>query len=238
MTQRDDAAVTGHGTRARPRARRRGARLLKIAVVLGFAALSMYTASGPLLTMLGRQLVHADPPERVDVMIVLASGVDRVIEAAQLYKAGYAPLVLLTTDPRDPSLEFLRSRGIHIETSEEVRQRILQGLGVPPASVLFLDEVVNSTADEARLFADWARQRPIRSVMIVTSPSHTARSRLTFRNALKDRQVKIVVRPSTLARFRPESWWKSRYTLREGIIEWQKLVYFALVELWRAPARP
>ena len=196
----------------------------------------MYAASTPILTFLGAQLIQADPLERVDAMVVLASGTDRIIEAADLYRAGYAPLVVLTTDPPDPTEQFLRSRGIAVENGEQRRVRLLEALGVPRASVVVLDKVIYSTADEAYTFAEWIRGRPIRSVMIVTSPPHTARSRLTFAHVLKDSPLRVIVRPSTLTRFRSDSWWRSRDTLREGFIEWQKLVYYRLFELWRAPA--
>ena len=191
----------------------------------------LYVYSTPLLTLVGEQLIHADPLERVDAMVVLASGTDRIVEAAELYSEGYAPLIILTTDPPDPTQQFLRSRGMDVQTSEERRQRILHALGVPPAAILVLDEVIRSTADEARIFARWSSGRPIRSVIIVTSPAHSARSRLTFAHALQDKEIRVLVRPSKLAIFRSDTWWHSRDTLREAIIEWQKLVYYRLFEL-------
>jgi uncharacterized SAM-binding protein YcdF (DUF218 family) len=216
-------------------ARRRRVRWIRIAAGVIIVAVLLYAASAPLLTYLGGQLVHADPPERVDAMIVLASGIDRIIEASELYKAGYAPLVVLTRDPPEPTNEFLRSHGIPVDSGEQRRQTILHALGVPPQAIVVLDEVIYSTADEARIFARWAASRPIRSVMIVTSPPHTARSRLTFIHALRGRMVKVIVRPSTLTRFRADNWWKSRDTLRDGFYEWQKLVYYRLFELTGSP---
>jgi uncharacterized SAM-binding protein YcdF (DUF218 family) len=91
--------------------------------------------------------------------------------------------------------------------------------------------VVMSTSDEARVFAQWAQGRAIRSALLVTSPPHTARSRLTFRDALRDTGIEVRVRPSTLDPFRADRWWQSRVTLREGVIEAQKLLYYRLFEL-------
>jgi hypothetical protein len=70
---------------------------------------------------------------------------------------------------------------------------------------------------------------------------HTARSRLTFIRAARDQSLQIIVRPSDDARFQSGSWWRSRATLRDGLLEWQKLLYYRLVELPRfrpAPASP
>ena len=210
-----------------PRRRRWAGVLAAIAIVAALLA----AFSTRVLTFMGDQLVHSDPLERVDAMIVLASGMDRIIEAAELYGDGYAPLIVLTRDPPESSAEFLRSRGIDVENSEERRQRILRALGVPESAIVVLGEPINSTADEARVFAQWSRGRSIRSLMIVTSPAHTARSRMTFADELQGRSIRVLARPSTLARFRSDTWWRSRDTLREGVIEWQKLVYYRLFDL-------
>jgi uncharacterized SAM-binding protein YcdF (DUF218 family) len=209
----------------------RSRRLLGAAAVLGVIAAVSYAFSTPLLTFVGEQLVHTDPLEHVDAMVVLASGLDRIIEAAELYSGGYAPLVVLTKDPPEPTNQFLRSHGIDAPSSEERRQQILHALGVPPTAIVVLGEVIRSTADEARVFAAWSRGRPIRSVIIVTSPAHTARSRLTFADTLRDQGIRVLARPSKLARYRSDTWWHSRDTLREAFFEWQKLIYYRLFEL-------
>ena len=207
---------------------------LKILAVAAVAAALLYLFATPVLTFFGRQLVHADPLQRADVMIVLAPGIDRVIEGADLYKSGYAPVVVLTTEPPEPSVRFLLDRGIPIETSEQRRMRVLQALGVPEKSIVLLPDIVASTMDEARVFARWAEGQPIRSLLIVTSSFHTARSRLTFGRVLRDRGIAVRVYPSRLARYRADTWWHSRDTVREGIIESQKLLYYYLFETFAA----
>jgi uncharacterized SAM-binding protein YcdF (DUF218 family) len=219
--------VAGSVERERPGRRRL---LAAVAAVLVALVLLVYAFSTPLLTAMGAALVHADPLERADAMIVLAPLIDRVVEAAELYRGGYAPIVVLTRETRDPAEQFLIDRGI-VDSGEEGRRDILNALGVPLDAIVILDGVVNSTADEARGFADWAGHHAIRSVMVVTSPSHTARSRLAFLDALENLPIKVIVRPSRLDGFRSDTWWRSRGTLREGIVEWQKLVYYRLVEL-------
>lgn len=205
--------------------------LLAVAAAMAAAAVVVYAMSTPLLSFMGRQLVHEDPLQQVDALIVLSGGMDRIVEAAEVYRGGYAPLIVLTTEPPDPTQVFLRSRGIPSETSLELSRRVLQALGVDPMAVVTLDEVVRSTADEARVVTRWARGRPIRSIMLVTSPFHTARARLTFLHAFRDQGVTVLARPSTLDPFRSDSWWRSRRTLRDGIFEFQKLLYYRVVEL-------
>lgn len=213
------------------RGRSRRTRVGYLLAGVGVVAALVYVGSAPLLTAAGHQLVHEDPVERVDAIIVLAPGLDRVIEAAQLYRRGYTPLIVLTREPPVKSIEFLRTVGVRVETGEDLRRRVLEELGVPASSIVVLEGIVTSTADEARALARWASDRSIRSVMVVTSPSHTGRSRLTFRHILRDRPIKVLVRPSTIETFHPEQWWRTRSNLRDGILEWQKLVYYQLVEL-------
>ena len=73
----------------------------------------------------------------------------------------------------------------------------------------------------------------IRRAIVVTSPPHTYRSRLTFIRAVENLNLQILVHPSSRHPFRGDSWWRSRRTLRDGLLEWQKLIYYRLIELPR-----
>jgi uncharacterized SAM-binding protein YcdF (DUF218 family) len=221
--------IESSGPRHRPGWRRRVPAFLGAFVLLGALA---YAGSSPLLTAIGDQLVHEDPPARADVMIVLAPWLDRILTAADLYREGYAPQIVLTRERRQRAEQMLIERTL-VESGEDRRRKILHALGVPLDSIVILDGFVSSTVDEALRFAEWASGRPIRSVLVVTSPEHTRRARLAFMKALENLQVRVVVRPSSLTEFRRDTWWRSRSTLRDGVLELQKLVYYRLVELPR-----
>ena len=202
---------------------RRAAWLLALAVLL-------YLFSPIVLRAVGAQLVHADPLQRADAIVVLAPFLDRVIEAADLYRQGYAPIVIVTRGARDLGEQELIDRGI-LKSAEAQRRDALISLGVAADAIVILDQLADSTADEARFFAEWARQHPIRRVIVVTSPPHTARSRLTFKRATENLAIEVLMRPSSRHPFQRETWWRSRGTLRDGLLEWQKLVYYRLIEL-------
>ena len=145
---------------------------------------------------------------------------------------------MLTRGARDIGEQELIDRGI-VVSAEEQRRHALIALGVRPEAIVLLEGLADSTADEARLFGHWASRRPLRRVIVVTSPPHTARSRLTFMRATENLGVEILVHGSSRHPFRRDTWWQARGTLREGLLEWQKLVYYRLVELPRmAPAVP
>ena len=207
-------------------------RMAWIAVGMLAIALLMYALSPRLLTAAGGQLIHADPLQRADVIVVLAPFLDRVMEAATLYRQGYAPLVIIAPESRDIGEQELIDRGV-IKSWEDRRRDALIALGVSPDSIVVLDGQTDSTADEARLFAEWASTHPIRRAIVVTSPPHTYRSRLAFIRAVENLELEILVHPSSRHPFRSDSWWRTRRTLRDGLIEWQKLVYYRLIELPR-----
>jgi uncharacterized SAM-binding protein YcdF (DUF218 family) len=209
-----------------------------IAPALLAAALMTWALSPTLLTAAGSQLIHSDPLQRADVIVVLAPFVDRVMEAADLYRQGYAPLVIVTRASRDIGEQELIDRGV-IKSAENQRRDALIALGVPAASIVILDGLADSTADEALKFAEWASRRPIRRAIVVTSPPHTARSRLAFMRAVENLAIEVLMRPSTRNRFRSDTWWRGRDTLRDGVLELQKLVYYRLIELPRlVPTAP
>jgi uncharacterized SAM-binding protein YcdF (DUF218 family) len=212
------------------RSRRRS--IAWIAVVVLTVVAATYALSPTLLTAAGSRLVYSDPLEPADAIVVLAPSMDRVMEAAELYGQGYAPLVVVTRASRDVGEQELIDRGM-LQSAEDRRRDVLIGLGVPRTSIVQLDQLADSTAEEARWFAEWASRHPIRRAIVVTSPPHTYRSRQTFIRAVENLELEIRVHPSSRHPFHSDSWWRSRRTLRDGLSEWQKLIYYWLVELPR-----
>jgi uncharacterized SAM-binding protein YcdF (DUF218 family) len=217
---------------------RRGRLAFSLAGVILAAVAILYVLRVPVLRAIGHELVESDRLQHADAMVVLAPGLDRILEAADLYRRGYAPVVLITRERRNPAEQWLIDRGV-TNSGEDRRRDVLEKLGVRRDAVTILDGYVGSTADEAREFAEWARQHSIHTVIIVTSPEHTGRSGLTFRRALERLPVQVMMHPSPMGTFRADSWWHDRGTLRDGFTEWQKLVYYRFFELRHlAPVEP
>src|SRR5215831_1823184 len=61
----------------------------------------------------GRFLQHEDPLEHADAIFVLAgTRMERPLEAVDLYKEGWAPLIVLSPGRPEPAEAIVRSRGI------------------------------------------------------------------------------------------------------------------------------
>jgi uncharacterized SAM-binding protein YcdF (DUF218 family) len=213
--------------RVSPRNAARG--LAVLVLVCATAAGSLYVFRHAVLTAIGRQLIVDEPLAPADAIVVLSGGApEREIEAADLYTSGLAPTILLTHDPERHGLAIARARGIAIENTLEFRRRILTGLGVPAASIVVLDPEVVSTVGEARVVVDWAASHHLRSLIVVTSAYHTGRAQLTYRRVIAKRDLAVRMRAARSGSYRADAWWRSRVDLREGLIEWQKQVFYRL----------
>ena len=85
---------------------------------------------------------------------------------------------------------------------------------------------MKSTFEEAQKIREYAKKAGVKSMILITSPTHSKRAWLTFEKVFKGDGVSIMMRPSPYSRFRPEDWWKKRRYVRAVIIEYQKLIYY------------
>ena len=199
--------------------------------VFGFVA---YQLRAPILTWAGGWLYHADPIEPADAIVALAGGnLDREIEAADLYAAGYAPTVVLTRAQEPPVIAELQARGLDVTTEIESRLEWLASLGVAREAVTVLQPLVESTQGEAELLAEWADSHDLERLIVVTSGFHTGRTRLIFDRVFAKRPVQVLIQPSTASAFSQDTWWHTRGDLREGLVELQKQLYYRLMYLLR-----
>jgi uncharacterized SAM-binding protein YcdF (DUF218 family) len=184
----------------------------------------------------GRALVVADPlPAHADAIVIMAGSTsDRVLEAAALYRRGIAPVVVLTRERLPRGAAALRASGVRLPESHELARQALRALGVPDAAIRDVRRRARSTRSEARAIARWACIHGVRSMVVVTSPSHTRRARLLLRQALAPR-VTVAVRPAPAAFFHANRWWRDRRAAKEVLSEYQKLLNFWVIERWTPP---
>lgn len=200
--------------------------MLLIVLALGASA---YGLRAPLLAWVGRQLVDVDDPAPSDAIVVLAGGdPERELEAADLYRAGYAPLILITREPEEPIIEALRARGIQAASRLDRRLGYFSAFKVPDAAIIVLQPEVTSTMQEAEAIAVWTRARRATSLVIVTSAYHTARARFALMHALRGNGVTVRLRAAAAEPYEPSHLWQRRVQLRNSLFESQKLVFYHL----------
>ncbi len=195
--------------------------------VVIYILLSYYHA--PILTRLGRYLIVEHDPQKSDLIVCLAGGnIERGLATADAYHKGLAPRIFLGREELPDGYYLLEEKGLHYPESVDLLIMILKGLGIPGSALFISDQPVKSTFDEAKVVKDLAVKNGYHSLILVTSPTHSRRAWLVFRKVFKDEKVRILAIPSKYSEFRPEDWWKKRRYIREVIIEYQKLVYYAL----------
>jgi uncharacterized SAM-binding protein YcdF (DUF218 family) len=182
---------------------------------------------GPILIELGKYLVVQHPLAKSDLIVCLAGGdVERGLASADLFARGMAPRIFITRESIPDGLETLKQKGIAYPESIERTAMILIGLGVPESAVIRNDQPVQSTFEEAERVGAVIKEKKYRSLILVTSPTHSRRAWLTFRKAIPDKEVRITVMATPYSRFKAEDWWKRRRYAREVIMEYQKLIYY------------
>jgi len=169
-------------------------------------------------------LKRADPPMKADAIVVLAGPYTRSMHAADLYRAGHAPMVVLSEAVREKIWSQLEELGIRLPSVPEIHRRVLQAKGVPAARIEPLGRPALSTADEALAIAE-RFGKPGARVIVVTSPSHVMRARLIIERALEGRGVKLAVCATPYETF-PDAWWRSQDAAREVLLEWVKIGFF------------
>src|SRR5437870_7342265 len=149
----------------------------------------------------GRVLVVADPLlPRADAIVILAGSVpDRTLEAADLYRAGFAPRVVVTRERLPRGQAALRARGVRLPEGNELSVKALRELGVPPGAIVVLRRRAASSESEARTIARWACAHRLRGIIVVTSRAHSRRARLILRQAL-GAGIALAMRPSQIGR--------------------------------------
>lgn len=202
--------------------------MFAVAAAAVIAALA-YWQRVALLSWVGGQLIQDDPLRPADAIVVLSGGVPaRELEAADLYREGIAKLVLLPHDPESAGTAQLAARGVAMETELALRGRILQSLGVPPSAIVVLEPEIQSTDREAEVVAGYAASHGLSSLVVVTSALHSGRAKFVYRRLRTGQALQVTVRHARTDPNTPTSWWHSRVGLRDGLIEWQKLLLYRL----------
>lgn len=173
---------------------------------VGAAGIALLCAA-IVFVFVGRWLVVEDPVAKAQAIAVLSGAMPlRALEAAKLYKRGYASEIWLThsTEPRAE----LQAMGISFLGEDYYDSRILENNGVPKDAIRVLDPPIENTADEIRTISRQLEQEKRTAVIIVTSKVHTRRTRLLWRRLAEHRGTAIV-RAASEDGFNPGRWWSS-----------------------------
>jgi uncharacterized SAM-binding protein YcdF (DUF218 family) len=189
-------------------------------VLVGFAHVSI-------LREVASFLITEDSLEPATAIVILGGHLPfREMEAARLYRAGWAPGVVLVRGARREEWKALQDLGIRLTEGWELSREVLIRQGVPPSAILVPEQEAEGTLEELQA-AFRALKPENRPVILVTSKYHTRRARLTW-NYVTEGRSKAIVRAATYDPFDPTRWWRERRFVLAVVREYLGLVnYFA-----------
>ena len=166
----------------------------------------------PIPLSLTQYLVVNQPPKAADAIVILGGGMQcgtrdlesaslaRMIRGLELWKAGFAPRITLTDTVGEIFGDFTcPSLGL------EARERV-KALYAEAGPEIVLLRQMYTTRTEAVATAELIRQGGWKTVLVVTSPTHSRRTLAVFENAAKGLPVEFVSVNSSEPRFDMTLW--------------------------------
>ena len=202
----------------RPHSRRRwivGAALVAL-LLLGYVFHPVY------LTSIGQALITEDPLEQSDAILVLAGDNrygDRVNQAVRLFKANYAPLLVLSGTPI----------GWRTHQADIMRRQATE-LGIPASQILTIAHDSDSTKEEAAVLVPVLRKQGIHTIILVSSNFHTARAKRIFQTLTEAGELRILASPVREESFDPAGWWTRRRDAKTFAFEAIKTLWYKVFE--------
>lgn len=165
----------------------------------------------------GFYLSPQDKLQKADAIVVISGGETdlRVKEGVRLFQANWAPLLIMSGAARDMG-----------ESNAEAMKRLAISLNVLADKILVEKEARN-TIDNAKYTKQLMTDNQIKSIILVTSPYHQRRAKLTFRYYL-DNEVKIINHSAADSAWRKNGWWENAWARRITFSEIQKILYLSV----------
>lgn len=202
-------------------ARKRFSLPLKLCLALALAAALAFLTRDLWLPLAGYALIHSEQPEKADIIVALAgdSYGHRLVKAAQLIQAGYAPAALVSGPP-----------GMYGVNESDLAVQFIVRKGYPAQWFIPFPDPAHSTKEEAACVLRELQRRSVHSFLLVTSDFHSARARriyLAAEHAMGYTPTfHTVTAPDEF--FRADSWWRNREAQKTVFIEWSKTLATAL----------
>lgn len=193
-------------------------RRFKLLILGGFATLVLlggWAERNAIRRQIGYSLICSENPRPADLILVLGGEFygPRVVTAAELAVAGYAPLVLISGPPYgddgrpegEHAIEFLTARGY------------------PRNLFAVFGHTARSTIDEAIALAPELRRRQVKRVILVTNAYHSRRADIVLR-LFCDNGIRFISVPAPDSFYTPERWWDDPGSRKLFVSEWRKII--------------
>ncbi len=205
----------------------RNSRRVRCVAVLLAGMLLVGIAHVPILREIASFLITEDSLQPAAAIVALGGDPPfRELEAAKLYRAGWAPRVVIVRGARREEFKAFQDLGIEVGERWELSREVLIRQGVAASAIVVPEEEAEGTLEELQ-----AVYRAIGSkdatVILVTSKYHTRRTRLTWDHVTEGRS-RGIARASGQDPFDPSRWWRERRFVSSVVHEYLGLInYYA-----------
>src|SRR5271154_390398 len=161
----------------------------------------VYLVRNPLLRLAGGFWVVDEAPQTSDAIVMLGDDnydADRAARAAQIFKAGWAPRVIV-------SGRYLRPYA----SIAELEEHDLLDRGVPQAAIVRFAHHAEDTREETTAIGQLIAAHGWKRILLVTSNYHTRRSRYLAERTFPPGTVLRVVAAQD-SDYDPSDWWHTR----------------------------
>lgn len=189
-----------------------------------------YYFSGSILSKVGQSLVLNEKPTHSDAVVVLCVGVEyypRLIEAAELFREGFARKVVINGNRKTDVLRSLEKKGFEKCCPwYENSLRILSMLGVPREKVVCISaEDAYDTVSEAQVVGGKLIGQGFTSIIITTSKFHSRRAHFIW-TKMYTNQMSICSVSAKMDPYEPQGWWKEGRQIRWVMAEYGAWIYY------------
>jgi uncharacterized SAM-binding protein YcdF (DUF218 family) len=201
-------------------------------LIPGGVLIALAAAGAIVFFTIGRWLVVQDPLVHSDAIVVLSGQLpERALEAARLYRAGYADQVWVSQG-LSPA-EELKPMKIFFLGEDFYNEKVLLAQGVPLDSIRILERPSANTEEEVREISEDLRRDSLHRVIVVTSKPHTRRVRTIWRE-LVGSDPGLIVRYATDDAYDGAHWWRHTHDALDIVRE-----TLGLFNAWAGfPVRP
>lgn len=161
-------------------------------------------------------------PQKVDTIVAISGGqtTTRAQKGIELYKQGLAPKIIFSGAAMDDGPS---------NAQQMKRQALADGI---PLDAIFIDEVSQNTHENAENTKKILEENGAKSIILVTSPYHLRRAKMTFEKVLGPGYNVIPV-ASFDNRWSKAAWWTTPFGLQITISELFKVFYITVTGNYR-----
>jgi len=184
----------------------------------------------PASAVAAKWLIQSAPIPHAEVLVVMAgSGTfkERTQMAAEIYKQGRVPKIIVTNDNQQAGWSQDEQRNIPYQ---ELAVRWLRRQGVPDEAIEPLPQPVDGTHSESLLLREYMQARGLHSVLVVTSAYHSRRTLWTMYRVFSGTGMVIGLEavPPGFQSPPPATWWLHPRGWKMIPLEYLKLVFYHL----------